>query len=56
MLSYPVQIEPVQNSDSDDSDKVSNQRGKNVTLFGISNAVLDLKLHVIIINNTFVKY
>ena len=58
MLSYLVQIEPVQNSDSDDSDKVSNQRGKNVKLFGISKAVLFmlLKLYVIIINNTFVKY
>ena len=33
MLSYLVQIEPVQNSDSDDSDKVSNQRDKNATLF-----------------------
>ena len=56
MLSYPVQIEPVQNSDSDDSDKVSNQRGKNVKLLEISKAVLDLKLHVIIIKDTFAKY
>ena len=56
MLSYLVQIEPAQNSDSDDSDKVSNQRDENVKLPGISKAVLDLKLHVIIINDTFVKY
>ena len=56
MLSYLVQIEPVQNSDSDDSDKVSNQQGKNVKLFEISKAVLDLKLHVVIIKDTFVKY
>ena len=35
--------------------KVSNLRDKNVILFGISKAVLDLKLHVIIINDTFVK-
>ena len=56
MLYYLVQIEPVQNSDSDDSDKVSNQRGKNVKLFEISKAVLDLKLYVIIIKDTFVKY
>ena len=39
MLSYLVQIEPVQNSDSDDSDKVSNQQGKNVKFFEISEAV-----------------
>ena len=56
MLSCLVHIEPVQNSDSDDSDKVSNQRGKNVKFFEISKAVLDLKLHVIIIKGTFVKY
>ena len=57
MLSYPVQVEPVQNSNSNDSDIVfSNRRGKNVKLFGISKAVLDLKLHVIIISETFVKY
>ena len=56
MLSYLVQIEPAQNSDFDDSDETSNQRGKNVKLFGISKAALDLKLHVIIINDTFVKY
>ena len=56
MLSYLVQIEPVKNSDSDDSDKVSNQRGKNVKLFEISKAVLDLKQHVVIIKDTFVKY
>ena len=56
MLSYLVQIEPVQKSDSNVSDKVSNQRGKNVKLFEIFKAVLDLKLHVIIINDTFVKY
>ena len=54
--SYIVQIEPVKNSDSDDSDKVSNQQGKNVKLFEISKAVLDLKLHVVIIKDTFVKY
>ena len=56
MLSYLVQIEPVKNSDSDDSDKVSNQQGENVKLFEISKAVLDLKLHVVIIKDTFVKY
>ena len=56
MLSYIVQIEPVKNSDSDDSDKVSNQRGKNVKLFEISKAVLDLQLHVIIIKDAFVEY
>ena len=56
MLSYLVQIEPVKNSDSDDSDKVSNQQGKNVKLFEISKAVLDLKQHVVIIKDTFVKY
>ena len=56
MLSYLVQIEPVQNPDSNVSDKASNQRGKNVKLFEISKAVLDLKLHVIIIKGTFVKY
>ena len=56
MLSYLVQIEPVQKSDSNVSDKVSKQRGKNVKLFEIFKAVLDLKLHVIIINDTFVKY
>ena len=56
MLSYLAEIEPEQCSDSDDSDKVSNQRGKNLKLFGIFKAVLDLKLHVIIINGTFVKY
>ena len=56
MLSYLVQIEPARNSDSNDSNEVSNQRGKNVKHFGISKAVLDLKLHVIIINDTFVKY
>ena len=54
--SYIVQIEPVKNSDSDDSDKVSNQQGENVKLFEISKAVLDLKLHVVIIKDTFVKY
>ena len=56
MLSYLAEIEPEQCSDSDDSDKVSNQRGKNLKPFGIFKAVLDLKLHVIIINGTFVKY
>ena len=56
MLSYLVQIEPVRNPDSDDSDEVSNQRGKNVKLFEISKAAFDLKLHAIIINDTFVKY
>ena len=56
MLSYLVQIEHVQNSDSDDSDKVGEQRVKNVKLFEISEAVFDLKLHMIIINDTFVKY
>ena len=56
MLSNLVQIEPARNSDSNDSNEVSNQRGKNVKHFGISKAVLDLKLHVIIINDTFVKY
>ena len=56
MLSYLVQIEPIHNADSDDSDKVSNQRDKNVKLLGISKAVLDLKLHMIIINDSFVKY
>ena len=57
MLSYPVQVEPVQNSNSNDSDiVVSNRRDKNVKLFGISKAVLDLKLYVIIISETFVKY
>ena len=56
MLSYLVKIESVQRRDSDDSDKVGNQRGKNVKRFEISTAVLDLKLHVIIIKDTFVKY
>ena len=56
MLPCLAQIEPVQNRDSDDSDKVSNHWGKNVKLFEISKAVLDLKLHVIIIKGTFVKY
>ena len=56
MFSYLVEIEPVQNSDHDDSDKVSNQRGKNVKLFEISKAVLDLQLHVIIIKDAFVEY
>ena len=56
MLLYLVQIEPAQNSDSDDNDEVSNQHGTNVKLFGISKAVLDLKLHMIIIMDTFVKY
>ena len=56
MFSYLVEIEPVQNSDPDDSDKVSNQRGKNVKLFEISKAVLDLQLHVIIIKDAFVEY
>ena len=54
-LSYLVQIEPARNFDSNDSDEVSNQRGKNVKLFGISKAFSDLELHVIIINDTFVK-
>ena len=56
MLPYLVQIEHVRNSDSDDSDKVGKQRVKNVKLFEISKAVFDLKLHMIIINDTFVKY
>ena len=56
MLSYLAEIEPVQNSDPDDSDKVSNQRGKNVKLFEISKAVLDVQLHVIIIKDAFVEY
>ena len=56
MFSYLVEIEHVQNSDPDDSDKVSNQRGKNVKLFEISKAVLDLQLHVIIIKDAFVEY
>ena len=56
MLSYLVQIEPAWNSDSDESDEVSNQWGINVKRFGISEAVLDIKLHVIIVNDTFVNY
>ena len=56
MLSYLVQIEHVRNSEFDDSDKVGKQRVKNVKLFEISKAVFDLKLHMIIINVTFVKY
>ena len=56
MLSYLVQIEPVQKSVSNVGDKVSNQQGEHVKLFEIFKAVLGLKLHVIIINDTFVKY
>ena len=56
MLSYLVQIEHVRNSKFDDSDEVSKQRAKNIKLFEISKAVFDQKLHVIIINDTFVKY
>ena len=55
MLLYLVQIEPVRNSDSDDSHEVSNQKGKNVKLSEISKAAFNL-LHMIIINDTFVKY
>ena len=56
MLSYLVQIEPVWNFDSDNSYEVSNQRSKIRKPFEISKAVFDLKLHVIIINDTFIKY
>ena len=44
-------MERVWNSDSDDSNEVSNQRGKIVKLFEISKGVFDLILHVIIIND-----